>query len=173
MLVCTFIIAILGSNQKAELLKLENEAIEYREEIDSLEKEISELEEDIKREKEINGNLKKENHELKEVKSVSRGNTSRTFQATAYCGCRKCNGKWTGYPTASGTDYVAGRTIAVDPNVIPLGSKVTVEGMGTFTAEDTGSAIKGNIIDIYFDSHNEALKFGRKNIKITNIERSE
>ena len=45
--------------------------------------------------------------------------------------------------------------------------------MGTFTAEDTGSAIKGNIIDIYFDSHDEALKFGRKNIKITNIERSE
>lgn len=88
------------------------------------------------------------------------------YIATAYCGCRKCNGKWTGYPTASGTKMVQGRTIAVDPRDIPLGSKVHIVGMGEYIAEDTGSAIKGNIIDIYFDSHKEALDFGRQNIQL-------
>lgn len=88
------------------------------------------------------------------------------YIATAYCGCRKCNGKWTGYPTASGTKMVQGRTIAVDPRDIPLGSKVSIEGMGEYVAEDTGSAIKGNRVDIYFDSHKEALEFGRQRIKL-------
>lgn len=88
------------------------------------------------------------------------------YIATAYCGCRKCNGKWTGYPTASGTKMVQGRTIAVDPRDIPLGSKVSIEDMGEYVAEDTGSAIKGNRVDIYFDSHKEALEFGRQRIKL-------
>ena len=88
------------------------------------------------------------------------------FEATAYCGCKKCNGKWTSYPTASGTNMVAGRTIAVDSKLIPLGSKVEIEGLGTYIAEDTGSAIKGKIIDFYFDTHEEALKFGRQKVNL-------
>ena len=61
--------------------------------------------------------------------------------------------------TASGVVVEAGRTIAVDSSVIPLGSEIVIDGH-TYVAEDTGSAIKGNRIDIYFDTHQEALNFG-------------
>ena len=85
------------------------------------------------------------------------------FRLTAYCACRKCCGKDPddfGYGiTASGAVVEAGRTIAVDSSVIPLGSEVVIDGH-TYVAEDTGSAIKGNRIDIYFDTHQEALNFG-------------
>lgn len=80
------------------------------------------------------------------------------FKLTAYCSCAKCNGRWTGYPTAAGTDYQYGRTIAVDNRLIPLGTWVYInipgEGWEKFRAEDTGSAIKGNRIDVYVgDNH--------------------
>jgi 3D (Asp-Asp-Asp) domain-containing protein len=88
------------------------------------------------------------------------------FEATAYCACPKCCGKWADGITASGTKATVKRTIAVDSNLIPLGSKVEIEGLGTYIAEDTGSAIKGKIIDIYFDTHEEALKFGRQKVNI-------
>lgn len=85
-----------------------------------------------------------------------------TYELTAYCSCPICCGKWSGGPTKSGTMPVAGRTIAVDPKKIPLGSTVYIEGLGVFIAEDTGSAINDKIIDIYFDDHEEAKKFGRQ-----------
>lgn len=61
--------------------------------------------------------------------------------------------------TATGTTPTVGRTIAVDPNVIPYGSEVTING-NTYIAEDCGGAIKGNRVDILFDTHQEALEFG-------------
>lgn len=82
-----------------------------------------------------------------------------TFKLTAYCSCRKCNGKWYGHPTAAGTDYVEGRTIAVWKNQIPLGSKVRINGH-EYTAEDTGSAIKANCTDVFINSHERARQFG-------------
>lgn len=88
------------------------------------------------------------------------------FEATAYCACPKCCGKWADGITALGTKATAKRTIAVDSKLIPLGSKVEIEGLGTYIAEDTGSAIKGKIIDIYFDTHEEALKFGKQKVNI-------
>lgn len=81
------------------------------------------------------------------------------FRITHYCGCRVCNGKWAGQPTASGTYCEAGRTIAVYKKQIPLGSKVMIDGH-EYTAEDTGSAIKTNCIDIYVDDHNKAKQLG-------------
>lgn len=95
----------------------------------------------------------------------SRGSLLGTFEATAYCNCSVCCGKWAGGKTASGTTPTAGRTIAVDPNVIPLGSTVVVNGT-SYVAEDTGSAIKGKIIDIYHESHSEALSFGRQSVEV-------
>lgn len=80
------------------------------------------------------------------------------FKLTAYCPCTKCCGKNDGI-TASGVKATVNRTIAVDPKVIPIGSQVMI-GDNTYIAEDVGGAIKGNIIDIYFDSHTEALNFG-------------
>lgn len=62
--------------------------------------------------------------------------------------------------TATGTVPTAGRTIAVDPSVIPYGSEVVIDGH-TYIAEDCGGAIKGNRIDIVVDTHSEALQLGK------------
>ncbi len=75
----------------------------------------------------------------------------------------------TGNLTATGTEPKAGRTIAVDPHVIPLGSHVFIDGH-EYVAEDTGGAIKGNIIDIFVDSEEEAIEKGRRrNVKVYNV----
>ena len=81
------------------------------------------------------------------------------FKLTFYCPCATCNGA-VGVPTASGTSLVEGRTIAVDSSVIPLGSRVYIEGYGLFIAEDTGSAIKNNKIDVLVSSHSRAYQLG-------------
>lgn len=83
------------------------------------------------------------------------------FKCYAYCPCTSCCGAYASGITATGTTATAGRTIAVDPSVIPLGSKVVIDGH-TYVAEDTGGGIKGNKIDIFMDSHREALNFGVK-----------
>lgn len=88
-----------------------------------------------------------------------------TVTATAYCPCVKCCGKWADGITASGKKAKANHTIAVDRKVIPLGTHIIYNGK-EYVAEDTGGAIKGNKIDIYFDSHEEALEFGRQTIEI-------
>ncbi len=92
------------------------------------------------------------------------------FTAHAYCGCDYCNGEWTGQPTASGTNYVEGRTVAVDPSVIPLGSKIAVEyadgSIQEFVAEDTGSGINGKMLDVYIADHQRAWDFGSKTVKV-------
>lgn len=82
-----------------------------------------------------------------------------TFTLTAYCNCSECCGKWAGGPTKSGTMPQAGRTIAVDPRVIPIGSRVYIDGLGEYIAEDTGSAIRGNRIDVYMATHEAARWF--------------
>lgn len=80
------------------------------------------------------------------------------FKLTSYCSCSRCCGKSDGI-TATGTKAKQGRTIAVDPSVIPYGTKVIINGH-TYVAEDCGGAIDGNRIDIFFNSHKDALKFG-------------
>lgn len=86
--------------------------------------------------------------------------TEKEMVLTAYCSCAKCCGKSDGI-TASGTKAKQGRTIAVDPRYIPYGTEVVIDGV-TYIAEDCGGAIKGNRIDLFFDSHSEALNFGRQ-----------
>lgn len=81
-----------------------------------------------------------------------------TFKLTAYCACSRCCGKCDGI-TATGVKATAGRTIAVDPSKIPYGTEVIINGH-TYIAEDCGGAINGNKIDIFFNSHAEALRFG-------------
>ena len=62
--------------------------------------------------------------------------------------------------TATGTLPTAGRTVAVDPRVIPLGSKIHIAGVGERIAEDTGGQIKGKRLDLFLSSTNECRKFG-------------
>lgn len=84
--------------------------------------------------------------------------------ATAYCPCEKCCGKSDGI-TATGVKAKANHTVAADPNILPYGTEILC-GMGEFVVEDCGGAIKGNRVDFYFDSHSEALKFGRQEFTI-------
>lgn len=84
--------------------------------------------------------------------------TYGSYEITHYCKCARCCGKNDGI-TATGTEATQGRTIAVDPNVIPLGSEVLIDGQ-VYIAEDVGGAIKGNRIDVYVDSHSEAIQRG-------------
>ena len=91
-------------------------------------------------------------------------------QATAYTADFASTGKKPGDSgfgrTATGTTARRNpdgySSIAVDPRVIPLGTKLYIEGYGYGIAEDTGGAIKGNIIDVYFDSNTECIKWGSR-----------
>lgn len=87
-----------------------------------------------------------------------------TVLATAYCGCSQCCGK-SDCITASGTRATEGRTIAADTRILPIGTHVLIGG-NEYIVEDTGSAIKGNRIDVFFDSHSDALKFGTRYLEI-------
>ena len=92
------------------------------------------------------------------------GQNLGNFQITYYCACEICCNKADGI-TATGTPVVEGRTIAVDPRVIPYGTKVIIGGH-IFTAEDCGGAIQGNHIDIYVNNHAEAEAFGVTNADV-------
>lgn len=67
--------------------------------------------------------------------------------------------------TSIGVAPTAGRTIAVDPNVIPYGSLVYVENYGWRIAEDTGGAINGRKLDLFVDTYTEAINIGRRKVK--------
>ncbi|MEK5067665.1 ubiquitin-like domain-containing protein [Sporosarcina sp. FSL K6-1508] len=109
-------------------------------------------------------------------RNVSRGNSGAPaggkeffVTATAYtAGCNGCSGI-----TRTGINLRANpnlKVIAVDPKVIPLGSKVWVEGYGYAVAGDTGGAIKGKKIDLHVPTKNEAYKFGRRQVKVKIID---
>jgi len=91
--------------------------------------------------------------------------TEMTVEATAYTAyCNGCSGL-----TATGIDLRSNpnqKVIAVDPNVIPLGSKVYVEGYGTAIAGDTGGAIKGNRIDVFIPDDQKVYNWGRRQVNI-------
>lgn len=86
------------------------------------------------------------------------------FTLTAYCPGRCCCGVWASGYTATGTLATEGRTIAVDPKVIPYGSRVLLiwpDGtQHSYVAEDCGSGVDGNHIDVFFDDHQAARVFG-------------
>ncbi|RKN82260.1 LysM peptidoglycan-binding domain-containing protein [Paenibacillus ginsengarvi] len=90
---------------------------------------------------------------------------------TAYTAGKESTGKTPSHPaygiTRSGSKAEEGRTVAVDPSIIPLGSTVLIEGIGLRKAEDTGSAIKGARIDVFMNDLDEAVEFGvKKNVKV-------
>ena len=81
---------------------------------------------------------------------------AKIVSSTAYTG---------GGRTATGTAPKVG-TVAVDPRVIPYGTKIYIEGYGIGIAEDTGSSIRGDKIDVYFDTRSECRKWGVRKVKI-------
>lgn len=105
------------------------------------------------------------------INNAIAGDKLGEFEITGYCTCEECCGKYspevTGKPahTATGTTPKEGRTIAVDPKVIPYGTQVVINGQ-VYVAEDTGEAIKGKRIDIYFEEHETALSWGRRKMAV-------
>ncbi len=164
--------ALSAENAKLESLKVSNEST------------LSKLNTDIQQQKELLSQATAKEQQLialqtaqkapqiPEIKTssstLSRGGSGSlsysqalTMEATAYCG----DGV-----TASGSATVRNpngySTIAVDPRVIPLGTKVYVDGYGYALACDTGGAIKGNIIDLFVNSEAEAENWGRRSVTV-------
>lgn len=97
------------------------------------------------------------------------------MEVTAYCACKKCCGPNAIGLTASGrsVSYNAGRFVAADTTVLPFGTKLAIPGYhGEQPVEviDRGSAIKGNKLDVFYPSHEEALRWGRQTIRVTIVE---
>jgi 3D (Asp-Asp-Asp) domain-containing protein len=106
-------------------------------------------------------------------RSGYRGKRVLEMEATAYDSGPQSTGKW----SAAGRTYTGKKAqfgmVAVDPKVIPLGSKLFIEGYGYAVAEDIGGAIKGLRIDLFFESRKEALQFGRRKVKVYIIDDAE
>lgn len=116
----------------------------------------------VKTKKVSNPTTKKEL--VKEQKTAEEASRTLTMVATAYTAdCTGCSGI-----TATGIDVrnSTPNIIAVDPSVIPLGSKVWVEGYGTAIAGDTGGAIKGNKIDLLVEDYTTAINYGRQTVTV-------
>ena len=138
--------------------KFNTQQEEYKELLKVCEQDLTKAQEEIKLYEEEH---KEEEKEIKEEKPKLK--SLGKFKITAYCSCSKCCGKSDGI-TASGTKATAGRTIAA-PSTFKFGTKLIINGH-EYTVEDRGGAIKGNRIDIYFDSHQEALNFGVKYMEV-------
>lgn len=86
------------------------------------------------------------------------------FGISHYCPCEKCCGEWADGMTATGTVATEGRTVAVDPDVIPYGSRIAVfydsGEIVEYIAEDCGGVIKGNKLDIFISDHDRANELG-------------
>ena len=96
-----------------------------------------------------------------------------TFRLTAYCACVKCCGKEPGDPaygiTASGERVKENWTVAADPEVIPIGTLIQINGQ-VYRVEDVGGLVKGNTVDIYMATHEAALDFGVQEAEVFILE---
>ncbi|MDR4453587.1 cell wall-binding protein EntB [Bacillus tropicus] len=137
--------------------------------------EIAKAKEEAKAQEIAKAKEEEKAREALKVKEQSKNNIQSakrelTVVATAYTADPSENGTYGGRVlTAMGHDLTANpnmRIIAVDPKVIPLGSKVWVEGYGEAIAGDTGSAIKGNRIDVLMGSKSKAMNWGRQTVKV-------
>lgn len=90
------------------------------------------------------------------------------FKTTGYCPCRRCSSGW-GARTSTGTIACANHTIAVDPRVIPYGTKVMINGT-VYTAEDMGGGVNGRHVDIFYNTHGEARIQGVQYVEVFLLE---
>lgn len=151
-IMATLIYAVIRQGKEMEILEKEIEKLENRKDflIDERDRLYEDLQEKDKRIK-----------ELEEIKLF-------TMEATAYTDDYASQGPWVGQ-TATGMKPQVG-VVAVDPRVIPLGTKLYIEGYGEAIAGDTGGAIKGNRIDLFFNTRGECMRFGRKKLRVRVIE---
>lgn len=108
--------------------------------------------------------LECKNEHITEMQDVLVGE----FILTAYCPCSICCGSYSNPSnpeTASGAIAQANHTIAADTSILPFGTEVIINGQA-YIVEDVGGGVNGNHIDIFFDTHSEALDFGKKVEKV-------
>lgn len=96
----------------------------------------------------------------------TQGTSLGTFTTTGYCSCSKCSGG--NNLTYSGTTPKANHTISADITVLPIGTKVMINGV-VYTVEDIGGSVQGNKIDIYYASHDEAWAHGRQKVEVFSV----
>lgn len=186
---------MLEKMKNRQLTEMKESIEQYQSVIDKQEKElasnkskINDLEvelERVKKNKEVAKesvaeSLPSEKKSEPQKKIASASNQETKPEKSGYDSWTKLNVEATGYSlisdelggngdgvTATGTVPTAGRTIAVDPSVIPYGTEVYIPSMGgTFIAEDTGGMIKGNKIDIYMSHGDIARQWGRQKIEV-------
>lgn len=100
----------------------------------------------------------KEEQEQRAKEEQAQGNRRYlgVFKLTGYCPCYSCSEGY-GTQTASGNRAVEGITVAVDRRVLPLGTKIYIEGVGERVVQDVGGAINGNRIDVYVNNHSNCF----------------
>ena len=99
-------------------------------------------------------------------KEVPKVPDEQMFRVTAYCPCSKCCGKWSDGITASGHVIKPGDKFVAAPPGYSFGTVIEIPGYGKVEVLDRGGAIKGNRLDCYFDTHQEALNWGVKMLKV-------
>ena len=141
----------IPSQQQSEIDKLQQEQEKLNNKINILENELKQIKNNTE---EIN----KFYQELDEKWNME------TFEVTSYSPFDNVSGMCNnGNPQYTASGLPPGENkIAVDPEVIPLGTEVYVEEKGWVIAADTGGAIQGNIIDVYSDTYKEAIRFGKQ-----------
>lgn len=103
---------------------------------------------------------------IEKNKSIqARPYVERTMSVSAYCPCKLCCGKYSDGKTATGTD-ASTKGVAVDPDMIPYGTMIFIPEYGYTEADDCGSAIKGNKLDVRFPTHQEARNWGVRILKV-------
>lgn len=147
---------------------------EQNSQIQNYESKISELEKELSFKKQKKGSDVKKTNNIEQPKVEQSNGKTITVEATAYTNHPSENGTYggkvvtrTGYDISSSITYNGMGIIAVDPDVIPLNSLVQIEGLGTYIALDTGSAIQGNRIDILMADSNLTDNWGRRNVSVT------
>lgn len=93
----------------------------------------------------------------------------KRFRVTAYCSCERCCGQFADGITASGYKIRLGDRFVAAPSAMPFGTLLSIEGYAGGLAvpvRDRGGAITGNRLDLYFDTHKEALEWGKKYVEV-------
>lgn len=142
--------------------------VKYQNEIEIEKIVISEevVKEPVNKIVQVQKNVATSRSSLPRTSSAAQAN-GETYKITAYCSCSKCCGKSTGR-TASGTQATAGRTVAASSK-FAFGTKLNIGG-NIYTVEDRGGAINGNKIDIFVNSHSEALQWGVKYLPVSVVQ---
>ena len=114
--------------------------------------------ESVKATKKVEEKKEKKQKKKKPKKNEKRKITMGRFKLTGYCPCYECSEGW-GRKTHSGTYAESNHTVAADLSVLNLGDWITIDGK-KYKVEDSGGAVKGDTIDIFFDTHEEVEEFG-------------